>query len=76
VIMASRGAKGTTDTFPNRVSALGSLVNPTTVQHDDDKDKIEGGAGSDWYLDYPATGQPKKITDKLIKFSAKDDRLN
>lgn len=69
VIMASWGAVGSGNLFANRISALSPLLNSTTIQNDGVKDKLEGGTGSDWYLDY-------LLADTLVGFSSKTDKKN
>lgn len=69
VIMATLGATNNGSTPASRVSALSPLLNSSTVQNDGSKDRLDGGAGSDWYVDY-------LLADTLVGFSSKTDKKN
>ena len=56
-------------TFPARVSSLSGQINSSTVFDDGARDRLDGGANRDWYLDY-------LLTDTLVGFNPQQDKKN
>jgi uncharacterized repeat protein (TIGR01451 family) len=55
--------------FPSRVASEGALLNPATVIDDGARDRLDGGANRDWYIDY-------LLADTLINFNPQQDKKN
>jgi Ca2+-binding RTX toxin-like protein len=60
---------GSNASFPSRISSLSGQINSSTVIDDGAKDKLDGGTGRDWILDY-------LLTDTIVNFTIGQDKKN